>query len=389
MFGRSDYSVTVGRIAGAPVKIGPGSVVLAAFFAIQLGMGWDDRSAASTAWIIATLTGLGFMMSILIHEAAHALMARRRGVGVEEIRLWLLGGSAAMSRRAPDPTSEMLISGAGPAATLGLAALFIGAGRTVAGSMQVPYFDPITINSIEQYSAVEIGAESLFWLGAINVLLGLFNLLPALPLDGGRVLTGLLWKLRRDRIKALENVVAISKFMAYAAFGVAAMQALVWNTGVPIWTAFIGFMFLKGGQGELAAAALTRMVSNYTVADVLHGSPPVISAQVNTASARALLPNPSVARHAVVVDDDGIARGLLDLVVLWRAADADGTDLVGSIMTPIDERKAAFRTEPLSDVLDRGVLPPLVVIDPNWRPIGIVDSLQQLAVPATVTTREA
>ncbi len=381
MFGRLDFAVTVGRIAGAPVKIGPGSLVLASYFAIQLGLSWSDRSTPAIAWTIAALTGLGFMLSILVHEAAHALVARRRGVGVEEIRLWLLGGSAAMSRRSPDPNSEMLISGAGPAATLALSAMFFGLGRLVSGSVVVPYFDNVAGSSY-----VDIGAEGLFWLGTINLLLGVFNLLPALPLDGGRVLSGAMWKFRGDRVKALQTVISVSKVMAYLAFGFAALELFVWNSGFPIWTMFIGWMFLNGGQGELAAASLTKMVSHLTVADVARSNPATVHYDTNTASARALLPDASTLRYAVVVDDDGIARGLLDLGVLSFVADADGTNPVLEVMKPIDERNAVYGTESLGDVLDRGAVPPLVVIDEAWRPIGLIDSIQQLSKPVAVPT---
>ncbi len=375
MFGRSDFSVTIGRIAGAPVKIGPGSLVLASFFAIQLGVSWSDRSSAAIAWTIAAVTGLGFMASILVHEAAHALVARRRGIGVDEIRLWLLGGSAAMSRRTPDANSEVLISGAGPLATLGLSAGFFGAGRAISGSFVVPYFD--TVNGS---SGADIGAEALFWLGSINLALGFFNLLPALPLDGGRVLTGLLWKWRGDRVRATRSVIGVSKVMAYLAFGVAGMQLFVWNSGVPIWTLFIGWMFLRGGQGELASLSLTSMVQDVAVDAVARPRPPTVHFETNTASARALLPHPSVARYAVVVDDDNIARGLVDLGMLWHAAEADGTNHVVTIMTPVDERKAAFGAEPVVSILDRGVVPPFVVIDHEWHPVGLVESMQQLLV---------
>ncbi len=379
MFGRFDFAVTVGRIAGAPVKIGPGSLVLASYFAIQLGVSWADRSSAGLAWSVAAITGIGFMASILVHEAAHALMARRRGVGVDEIRLWLLGGSAAMSRRSPDPNTEVLISGAGPMATLGLSAGFFGLGRAVSGSFTLPYFD-----SLNGSSSLDIAAEGLFWLGSINLLLGFFNLLPALPLDGGRVLTGLLWKWRGDRVRATRSAIGVSKVLAYLTFGFAAAQVFVWSSGVPIWTLFIGLMFLRGGEGELAALSLSSMVQDVAVSDIARSGPPTVHVDTNTASARAMLPSPPAARYAVVVDDDNIARGVVDLGLLWGAAEADGTGPVFEIMTPIDERKAAFGSEPVASVLDRGVVPPFVVIDHGWHPVGIVESLQQLLVAPAV-----
>ena len=101
----------------------------------------------------------------------------------------------------------------------------------------------------------------------------------------------------------------------------------------------------------------------------------MIDESVNTASARALLPSPHVRRWAVVRDAEGVARGLLDLFALDRAANADGTDAVADVMLPIDQHRAAYIGEALEDVIARGVMAPFVVIDEHWRPVALVDRL--------------
>lgn len=374
MFGRSDTALTVGRIAGAPVRVGPGAALLAAFFSFELGNRWTAIVPASLAWAAAVGVGIGLLASILFHEAGHALVARRRGVDVVEIRLWLLGGSAAMRRNIPDPRSEILISGAGPAVTLVLGGVLLTASQALSNGWVVVTTTPTLLVLI----------EALRWLGVLNLVLGVFNLLPALPLDGGRVLSGVLWAHSGDRVRALRRTVVVSRTLAYAGFALAFVD-LSYRGGVSgIWTAIIAMMLLRGGDAELAAAEMTQRANGWTVAQVAREQPPTIHQDANTATARAMLPSPGPWRWAIVVDDDEVARGLLDLTLLDRWADRDGTNPVHTIMVPVDQHRAAFADERLGDVLNRHTWPPFVVIDDRWRPVGLVESIDRLPAPAAV-----
>ena len=140
-------------------------------------------------------------------------------------------------------------------------------------------------------------------------------------------------------------------------------------------------LFIRGADGELTRASLVDHVRGHTVNDVAQFQPPVIDEAINTAAARALLPPPSRNRWAIVRDSDGVARGLLDLVALDKAATADGTNPVSDVMFDIDQSRAAFSTESLEDVLARGVLVPFVVINEKWQPVALVESLNGPASP--------
>lgn len=362
MFGAADSSITFGRIAGAPVRIGPGSVLIAAFVAYSLGAQWLGQGNTALVIVAAALTGIGFMGSILAHEAGHAVVAKRNGISSREIRLSLFGGVAALERGAPDPGAEMRVAFAGPAVNLLVALVALGGA----------------------FAFLRNGAESILldaviWLGAINLILGAFNLLPGLPLDGGRILTGFLWRRRDDRAAAVRTTASVGKVLAYLAFAFAAYELVVAQSPFGLYTGFIGLILLRGADAELARMSLVEQVKGRSVGDVARYQPPVINGSVNTASARALLPTPdpqqfpSSPRWAIVTDEDGIARGLLDLLLLDRAATADGTNPVEDVMVPIDQQRAAFESESLEGVLDRGVMVPFVVIDPEWRPVALVD----------------
>jgi len=359
MFGASDNAVSFGRIAGAPVLIGPGSVLLGGYFAYALGSQWMDEGSRVVVIVAALLTGLGFMASVLAHEAGHAIVAKRNGINVKEIRLSLFGGYAAFDRGAPTATAEMKVAFAGPAANL-----FIGA-ATLGGSL-----------ALDRSGVDSVAVNALFWLGAINLFLGVLNLLPAAPLDGGGILTGFLWKRRGDRGSAVRTAAMIGKIVAYAAFALGAYELVIGGSLFGIYTIIVGMMILRGAESQVARASLVDRVKGQTVGDVARFHPSVITENTNTASARALLPSPDVNRRwAVVTDDDGIARGLLDLVMLDRVASMDGTNEVADIMVPLDQQRAAFASEGLEGVLDRGVMLPFVVIDEDWHPVGIVDQV--------------
>lgn len=359
MFGASDNAISFGRIAGAPVRIGPGSVLVAGYVAYSLGSQWMDRDSSGLVILIAILTGLGFMGSILAHEAGHAVVAKRNGINSKEIRLSLFGGVAALERGAPTPAIEMKVAFAGPAVNLVIAIGGLGAAF-----------------ALRRSGIDTIGVEAIIWLGAINAILGLFNLLPGLPLDGGRILTGFLWRRRGERGAAVRITAQVGKVIAYLAFALGAYELIVGGSFFGFYTLFIGMILLRGADSEVARTSLIDRVKGRTVADVARFQPSIITESTNTASARALLPSPDPSRRwAVATDDDGIARGLLDLVMLDRVASMDGTNPVSDVMVPLDQQRAAFANETLEGVLDRGVMLPFVVIDPEWHPVGIVDQV--------------
>jgi len=364
MFGASDSSISFGRIAGAPVRIGPGSVLLGGYFAYVLGSQWmevESIGRESTLIIVAAavLTGLGFVLSILAHEAGHAVVAKRNGISTKEIRLSLFGGVAALERGAPTPSVEMKVAFAGPGVNLVIGAVGLG-----------------VYNALGRSGVDSVGLDALLWLSAINLFLGVLNLLPALPLDGGRILTGFLWRRREDRGSAVRSAAKIGKGVAYLAFAVGVYELVVAGSIFGFYTLFIGMILLRGADSEVARASLVDAVKGRTVSDVARFQPSVVTETTNTASARALLPSPDATRRwAVVTDEDGIARGLVDLVMLNRVASMDGTNPVADVMVSIDQQRAAFASESLEGVLERGVMLPFVVIDQDWRPVAIVDQV--------------
>jgi Zn-dependent protease/CBS domain-containing protein len=182
----------LGRIAG--IEIFADWSVLIIFGIISLGLAtglfpaWHPEWSAATAWATALGAATLFLASLLVHELSHALVGRLGGIPVRRITLFMLGGMAHMEREPPTWRSELAMAAIGPVTSLALGILFLGLAALVAGPLDI---DPE--NPREALAALSPLATLLLWLGPINILLAVFNLVPGFPLDGGRVLRALLW----------------------------------------------------------------------------------------------------------------------------------------------------------------------------------------------------
>jgi Zn-dependent protease len=243
MFGNR---VTLFRLLGFEVKLDSSWIVLAVLITWSLAKGifpayYEDMPAANY-WAMGVAGALGLFLSIIFHELSHSLVARRFGIPMKGITLFIFGGVAEMSEEPPSAKAEFLTAIIGPVASLVIAAAFHGllhAGESAGW--------PAAINGV------------LFYLAWVNVILALFNLLPAFPLDGGRVLRSALWLWKKD----LRWATMISSRVG-SAFGVAFIALGLWeiiegNFIGGLWQAMIG-MFLRGAARSSYQNVLTRTV---------------------------------------------------------------------------------------------------------------------------------
>ena len=179
-------SLSLGRIFGIRVGLNWSLLVVIALIAWTLATGSFPSSApgygAGAYWIAGLVAAVVFLASLLAHELAHSIVAQRRGVRVDGITLWLFGGVSRLSGEANSARAETLITVVGPLTSLVLGGLFLLAGAGLAGA-----------------GASKLVVATVNWIGAINLTLGIFNLLPAFPLDGGRILRALIWARSGDR----------------------------------------------------------------------------------------------------------------------------------------------------------------------------------------------
>ena len=205
-------TIALGRIAGIPLWVhwsAPiGVVLLGQLVALTVLPPLVPGLDANVYWLAGGLAALGAVGSVLAHEVAHAIIARRTGLGVQRITLSLRGGMSELAQRPSGPGTEIRIALIGPVTSLGLAGLF-GAATVMAGNLGAP----------------AVVLATLSWLARINVLLGVYNLLPETPLDGSHLLHGLLWRHTRDRDSATRATTAAGQFLGFVFKGLASKRS--------------------------------------------------------------------------------------------------------------------------------------------------------------------
>jgi Zn-dependent protease/predicted transcriptional regulator len=283
----------LGRVAGVEVRLHWTWWIAAALITLSLASGVfpDEVGGLSSATylVMGLVTAVLFFASLLLHELGHALEARRDGIPTRGITLWMLGGVARSGAPFPSAGVEARVALAGPAVSAVLGTLFVGAGY-VGG---VP--DPV--------SAV------LEWVGWTNVLLLAFNMIPALPLDGGRVLRAILWRLNGDLIKATRSASRVSRALAVALIVLGFASFLAGAFG-GLWLALIGWFIFSAAAAERGAAEAQIALAGVQVADAMTPDPISVSP---SAAADELLEMRRRTGHAVypVVDEEGDAIGLV------------------------------------------------------------------------------
>jgi len=333
-------NLSLGRIAGIHVGLNWSLLVVAALIAWSLATGiLPSASPGQTSgayWIAGVVSAFLFLVSLLAHELAHSVVAMRRGVRVEGITLWLFGGVSRFSSDTSSPGAQALITFVGPLTSLVLGALFYLVSAAFGGGAH-PGLLPAT----------------LAWLGYINILLGVFNLLPAFPLDGGRLLQSLIWLRTGDRLRATSIAARIGMVFAFLliAYGVASFL-LAGNLIGGIWSVFLGWFLLSAARSEEAGGLIRQALSGISVAEVMTPNP--VQAPDDISVEEALHRYVLASRHSTFPTHDAAGRlsGLLTMAALKSVApDARATTLVKEVACPLDRVSMASPADPVSNLL--------------------------------------
>jgi len=270
--------------------LGGGSITLFHFRGIKVSVDWswfivlflvivymtnffEDLLGGSGTepFLLAVLAAVGFFGSILLHEFGHAIVAMRNGIGISSIQLWIFGGMARMDREADSPSTELKVALAGPAVT---AAIVIGLG--LVGVIAGGWTGFREAAFLESRSDVTGLMALVAWLVTINALILVFNLLPAYPMDGGRVARALAWWRSGNRNSATRFAANLGRVFAYLfiAGGIALAFAGYLFTGV--WLALVGMVINGSARGAAMQTALTSRIGDVRVADVMDREPVAI-----------------------------------------------------------------------------------------------------------------
>lgn len=331
----------LGSIAG--IRVGVNWSVLVIFTLLLVGLAGGnlpllapDRS--TVAYVLAgTAAAIVFFLSLLAHEVSHALVARREGIEVEGITLWLFGGVARLAGEPTTPAAELRVAGIGPLVSLLLGMVF----GTLAALTTL-------------FGAGRLLVAVMMWLAVINVMLAVFNLVPASPLDGGRILRAFLWWRSGDRSKAAVTAARAGRAFGFLLIAVG-IASLLFFPGIGlIWLALIGWFIASSASAEEQHTRVQDSLRGLTIADVM--TPDPLTVHPDLPVTQLLDAYVLHHRHSAypVVDGYGRPFGLvtLDRIRAYTAVQR-AQSVVGDIAVPLDQVATARPHEPLAEVLPR------------------------------------
>lgn len=325
-------SFTLGKILGIPVQLHSSWFLIAALITWSLAGGYFPQEypgwAAATYWVVGGVTAVLFFASVLLHELGHSVLALREKVPVRGITLFIFGGVAQIGREPETAGAEFRIAIAGPITSLALA----GASSLMGGVL----------------SGMETLAAPLAYLARINLMLAAFNLIPGFPLDGGRVLRSVLWKLGGNFRTATRWATRVGRLVAYGFILVGVGQMFLGSFLNGLWTAFIGWFLNNAAESSYQQVVLRDTLSGVTARDVMTQQCITVSrdAQVDSLVNDQVL---GLGHRCFFVAENGDLEGLITLHNLKAVPpNRRGQMTARQVMTPVT---AVFAAEPDEDVL--------------------------------------
>ena len=353
------HGIAVGHVLGVAIVVQPLWIAIVALLTWSLAEGYFPEAAPGIS--PAAATGLGLLSAlllfggILLHELGHAIVARRHGIEVDEVDLWLLGGVARLRGEPQQARDELAFAAAGPAVTAVLLTVVLAA-RLVLPE-QAAWFEALLDYQV-------------FATTAILVL----NLLPAFPLDGGRILRAALWLRSGRRARATELAASVGRGFAilFIALGAASVLAGgLWG----LWEVAIGMFLLAAGRAEQEHERVNRALAGLSAGDVVRGAPVSISEADTLADAV----RTHFARHLYtafpVIDAQGTAVGLLTIAQVKAVLPRDRPLRTVGVTAIRDPALIVDAVMPVADVVARPAFAEFgraVVVDSRGRAMGML-----------------
>ena len=332
-------SIRLGTYAGIPVRAHWSMALVALWFGVIL-----SRDLGVFGGVVATVA---FFASILAHEFGHAMVARRYGVNTESIDLWALGGVARLDRESPSPRADGLIAVAGPAVSLLIGVAAFGAGIALQSSV-------------------------LVWVGFVNGVLAVFNMLPGAPLDGGRVLRAIRWSRTGNKYRAMRDAGNAGRVLGWGMVGLGFVMMLNGQFGV--FVMITGLFIALNARAEIMTSYVAEQLDGVKVRDLTFFGIAQAGTDMDADSMIDQRQRLGEAGAVAVVGDDGELDGLVLEDQLW-AVPSENRPLVmlTQLMVPFTNLAKATLDEDLSTVLPRlNPLRPVVTVWNDGKLLGIV-----------------
>jgi Zn-dependent protease len=369
----SGGSLKLATIAGIRVGVSASWLLILFLFIFWFQEQFTRVLGDSTlGFVTALLTAAGFFGSILLHEMGHAVAARREGIQVTDVELFMFGGFTRMSRGADTPGQEFRIAAGGPLVTLLIVLAGAAAGIAVMG------FDAFRDGATLRGDApAEVFELWLSFLVSMNVLLLAFNLVPAYPLDGGRIAQAIAWRVTGNRHRATRMAAYLGQ--AFAALLVAFGIYELVNGASPIaglWWIAIGWLLASGARSAVAQTAFDERLDGVTVADVMDPEPVTIPADLPAGRG---WEEYFLRYHGTdwfpVAEADGRPAGVAHRAAVEQVAHADGGLTMRDVAAPADPEGQIRSDAPLEALLGSEPLSrlgALMAIDADGRLRGVV-----------------
>jgi Zn-dependent protease len=366
-------SVQLARIFGIRIGASPSWFVvlfLMIYYLSGLFGDWLVGYSNTTAYAIAVAGTLLFFVSLILHELGHAIVARRNGIGVASIDLWFFGGLAKLTREPATPGQDFRIAAAGPAVTLVIFLL------CCAALLLANEEDILTAISLgEQQATPTVGLLS--WLGGINLVVLVFNLVPAFPLDGGRIARALAWKVTGDPNRGTRFSARLGQAFAYVLMGAGAYLIITGDGFGGIWFILLGWFLAQAARGAVVSSRFSERLEGVTVADVMDAEPVAVPIETTVLAAQDEFFLRYASAWFPVVDAFGRFIGIVRKGAVDAAVD-DGRPAitVGEVLDPdADTDSLVARETPIEQLLGSETLRrfgALMVVDAEQRLCGVV-----------------
>jgi Zn-dependent protease/CBS domain-containing protein len=378
MFGGG--SIKLARVFGVRIGVEPSWFIVVFLIVLSLSSSYSDAypGQGGKAFALAVISAAAFFLSVVLHELGHAVVAMRNGIGIQGIDLFLFGGVAKLERDSKSAGEEFRVAAAGPAVTLVIALVCFGITKTLSSSTSIT--DSATFASASRDAAVQV----LSYVAGINGLLLVFNLIPAFPLDGGRIARAAAWKVTGNRNRATRFAARTGQVGSYLMIGVGlyflAFQGDLYGG---LWLVIIGVFLGQAARSVGQDAEVVSRLEGLRVSDVMDAEPVAVPAELTLDRAE----EEYFLRYGYpwfpVVDADGRLTGLVIRAAVEGLPESVRRGrTVASVMAADAETESRLRVgmdEPLETLLGREPLArlgALLAVDPEGRLRGIVTADQ-------------
>ena len=333
--------IKLGRIFGVEIGLHYSWFIIALLITFSLAgqfqennPGWSD----GLRWGVSIVTAVLFFAAIVVHELSHAIVAKLRGLPVRSITLFALGGVAQIEKEAADAKTEFWMGIIGPITSfvIGVVCLAI----TVALGWTPPEFPQRPLPAM------------LMWLGVINIGLAIFNMIPGFPLDGGRVLRGIVWWITGDAVRATRIAARVGQVIAFVMILYGLLQFFRGAGFNGLWMAFIGWFLLSASRESYAQMVISEGLRGLRVGDVMSRDLPIVDANSNLQTfAEEQLTR--TGRRFFVVTLNGQPEGIItpnEISTVPRNRWPYTT--VGDVMRPLDATRTVNPNTPVTEALE-------------------------------------